>query len=95
MAFVQEWVFGNHVRPISFVGHISSNTLAEPLYWLSIGVFVLGLASFVLFVASEDASSTGSLLLYAGLWQRLFLLNHCTYLGVISAIMTRSAQRSV
>ena len=48
---------------------------------------VLGLASFVLFVASEDASSTGSLLSYAGFWQRLFLLNHYFSLGVISAIM--------
>jgi hypothetical protein len=63
------------------------------LYWLSVGVFVLGLASFVLFVASEDASSVGSLLSYAGLWQRLFLLNHYTYLGVVSATMIRSSQR--
>lgn len=64
------------------------------LYWLSVGVFVLGLASLVLFVVSEDASSTGSLLSYAGLWQRLFLLNHYTYLGVVSAMMIRSSQRS-
>ncbi|MBU1681054.1 MAG: DUF998 domain-containing protein [Bacteroidetes bacterium] len=42
------------------------------LYWLSVGVFVLGLASLVLFVASENASSTEGLLSYAGLWQRLF-----------------------
>jgi len=64
------------------------------LYWLSVGVFVLGLAFFVLFVVSEDASSTGSLLSYAGLWQRLFLLNHYSYLGVVSAMMIRSSQRS-
>ena len=64
------------------------------LYWLSMGVFVLGLASFVLFVASEDVSSAGNLLSYAGLWQRLFLLDHYAYLGVISALMIRSARRS-
>jgi hypothetical protein len=64
------------------------------LYWLSVGVFVLGLASFILFVASEDASSAVGFLSYAGFWQRLFLLNHYFYLGVISAMMIRSAQRS-
>lgn len=69
-------------------------TRSPRLHWLSVGVFVLGLASFVLFVASEDASSTGGLFSYTGLWQRLFLLNYYFYLGVISAIMIRSAQRS-
>ena len=64
------------------------------LYWLSMGVFVLGLVSFVLFVAAEDVSSAGNLLSYAGLWQRLFLLDHYTYLGVICAMMIRSARRS-
>ncbi len=65
------------------------------LYWLSVGVFVSGLAFFVLFVVSEDISSAVSFLSYAGLWQRLFLLNHYFYLGVISTIMIRSARRSV
>ena len=63
------------------------------LYWLSVGVFVLGLASFVLFVASEDVSSAGGLWSYTGLWQRLFLLNHYSYLGVVSAMMIRSSPR--
>jgi hypothetical membrane protein len=64
------------------------------LHRLSIGVFVLGLASFGLFIAAEDVASTGNLLSYAGLWQRLFLLDHYAYLGVISGLMIRSARRS-
>ena len=59
-------------------------------YWLSIGVFVIGVITFALFVISEDASSTGSLLSYTGLWQRFFLLNHYSYLGIISAMMIRN-----
>ena len=65
------------------------------MYWLSIGVFVLGLVSFALFVVSEDVPSTAGILSYTGLWQRLFLLSHYTYLGVIAALMVRSARRSV
>lgn len=64
------------------------------VYWLSIGVFVLGVVSFALFIASEDIPSTVGVLSYTGLWQRLFLLIHYTYLGVISALMIRSAHRS-
>ena len=64
------------------------------MYWLSIGVFVLGLVSFALFVVSEDVPSTAGILSYTGLWQRLFLLSHYTYLGVIAALMVRSARRS-
>jgi hypothetical protein len=65
------------------------------MYWLSIGVFVLGLVSFALFVVSEDVPSTAGILSYTGLWQRLFLLSYYTYLGVIAALMVRSARRSV
>ena len=65
------------------------------MYWLSIGVFVLGVVSFALFVISEDAPSTEGILSYTGLWQRLFLLIHYTYLGVITVLMIRSARRSV
>jgi hypothetical protein len=65
------------------------------MYWLSFGVFVLGLVSFALFVVSEDVPSTEGILSYTGLWQRLFLLSHYTYLGVIAALMVRSARRSV
>jgi hypothetical protein len=64
------------------------------MYWLSIAVFVLGLVFFALFVISEDVPSTEGILSYTGLWQRLFLLIHYTYLGVIAALMIRSAQRS-
>lgn len=60
------------------------------MHWLSIGVFVVGLASFVLFVAAEDSSAAGALFAYAGLWQRLFLLNHYVYLGVLATMMIRS-----
>jgi hypothetical protein len=56
---------------------------------------VLGLVSFALFVVSEDVPSTAGILSYTGLWQRLFLLSHYTYLGVIAALMVRSARRSV
>jgi len=31
-------------------------------------------------------------LVYTGLWQRLFLLTHYTYLGVIAALMIRSSR---
>lgn len=60
-------------------------------YWLSIGVFVLGLMFFALFVISEDISSANGPLSYTGLWQRLFLLDHYAYLSVISVMMIRSA----
>ena len=62
------------------------------MFWLSVGVFVVGLVSFGLFVASEDASSGGGLLSYAGLWQRLFLLDIYFYLGVIAVMMVRSSR---
>ena len=62
------------------------------MYWLSIAVFVLGLASFALFVVSEDVPSTQGILSYSGLWQRLFLLVHYTYLGVIAVLMIRSTR---
>jgi hypothetical protein len=60
------------------------------MYWLSIGAFVLGVVSLVLFVISEDAISPAGIFVYAGLWQRLFLLIHYTYLGVIAGLMIRS-----
>jgi hypothetical protein len=62
------------------------------MYWLSIAVFVLGLASFALFVVSEDVPSSGGILSHTGLWQRLFLLVHYIYLGVISVLMMRSTR---
>jgi hypothetical protein len=60
--------------------------------WFSIGAFVLGLAVFILFVISEDAASSAGILAYVGLWQRLFLLIHYTYLGVIAVRMLRLAR---
>jgi hypothetical protein len=60
--------------------------------WLSIGVFVLGLAFFVLFVVSEDIPAAAGVLSYTGLWQRLFLLIHYAYLSVIAALMIRSTR---
>jgi hypothetical protein len=60
--------------------------------WLSLGVFVLGLVFFALFIVSEDVPSTTGALSYTGLWQRLFLLIHYTYLGVIAALMIRSSR---
>jgi hypothetical protein len=65
---------------------------APGMAWLSTGVFVLGLAAFALFVVSEDAPSTSGVLSYTGLWQRLFLLIHYAYLGVIAARMIRSSR---
>jgi hypothetical protein len=62
------------------------------IYWLSIAVFVLGLVSFALFVVSEDVPSPEGILSYTGLWQRLFLLIHYTYLGVIAVLMIRSTR---
>jgi len=67
---------------------------APKMYWVSMGAFVLGLIFFALFVISEDLPSAKGLLSYTGLWQRLFLLDHYAYLGVIAAMMVRSAQRS-
>jgi hypothetical protein len=64
------------------------------LTWPAIGVFVLGSVSFALFVVSEDVPSTAGALSYTGLWQRLFLLIHYTYLGVIAALMIRSSSAS-
>jgi hypothetical protein len=84
---------------IAFVPLVSSVIFPRKrvpgMYWLSIGVLVLGLVSFALFVVSEDVPSTAGILSYTGLWQRLFLLSHYTYLGVIAALMVRSARRSV
>jgi hypothetical protein len=60
--------------------------------WLSVGVFVLGLVSFALFIISEDVTATGGVLSYTGLWQRLFLLIHYAYLGVIAVLMARSVR---
>ncbi|MGC9357638.1 MAG: DUF998 domain-containing protein [Anaerolineae bacterium] len=57
------------------------------LFWLSVGVFILGLILFGLFIAAEDVAGSRSLLAYAGLWQRLFLLNHYAYLGLFAARM--------
>lgn len=64
------------------------------LYWLSVGVFVLGLVFFILFLASENAHSTGGLLSYTGLWQRLFLLNYYSYLSVLTLVMIQSLPHS-
>jgi hypothetical protein len=72
--------------PLAALG-IFSIKQSPKLFWLSIGVFLLGLAFFVLFVASEDAFSVGGLLSYAGLWQRLFLLSHYSYLSVVAVMM--------
>jgi hypothetical protein len=63
---------------------------AAGMHWLSIAVFVLGLISLVLFVISEDMPSAQGILSYTGLWQRLFLLVHYTYLGVVALLMIRS-----
>lgn len=60
--------------------------------WFSIGAFVLGLVVFVLFIISEDAPSSAGILSYVGLWQRLFLLIHYTYLGVTAVRMLRLAR---
>ncbi len=68
---------------------IFPQTRSPRLYWLSVGIFVLGLASFVLFVVSEDASSVSGLLSYAGLWQRLFLLNYYVYFMAIAVRMLK------
>jgi hypothetical protein len=65
---------------------------APGMHWLSIAVFVLGLISLVLFVISEDVPSAQGILLYTGLWQRLFLLTHYTYLGVVALLMIRSTR---
>lgn len=62
------------------------------IYWFSIGVFVLGLVSFALFVVSEDVPSAVGVLSYTGLWQRLFLLIHYMYLGVIAVLTIRSTR---
>ena len=62
------------------------------MFWLSVIVFVVGLVSFGLFVTSEDAASGGGLLSYAGLWQRVFLLDNYVYLGVIAVMMIRSSR---
>ena len=69
------------------------------MYWLSIAAFLLGLASLTLFIVSEDAPSTQGILSLTGLWQRLFLLIHYTYQGVIAVRMicsdrTRFAQEA-
>jgi hypothetical protein len=60
--------------------------------WLSIGVFVLGLVFLALFVVSDDIPTAVGVLFYIGLWQRLFLLIHYTYLGVIAVLMIRSTR---
>jgi hypothetical protein len=65
------------------------------MYWLSIAVFVLGLASFALFVISEDVPSSEGILSYTGFWQRLFLLIHYTYLGVIAVLMMHATRTSL
>jgi hypothetical protein len=63
---------------------------APGMHWLSIAVFVLGFLSLALFVISEDLPSAQGILSYTGLWQRLFLLIHYTYLGVIAVSMIPS-----
>lgn len=75
--------------------------VARPLFpqtrasrWLSIAAFVLGVVSFVLFVISEDAPSGAGILSYAGLWQRVFLLDYYVYLDVIAVRMLRRSRRA-
>jgi hypothetical protein len=65
------------------------------MIWFSIGALVLGLAVFALFIISEDVPSSEGILSYTGLWQRLFLLVHYTYLGVIAVRMMRQARTSL
>ncbi len=72
-----------------FLLNIFSRKHLPKLYLLSITVFVMGLAFFVLFVISEDVSSTKGLLSYAGLWQRLFLLNYYIYFMAIAVRMLK------
>ena len=66
---------------------------APAKFWLSIVVFVLGLAFFGLFIAAEDAA-TGGLLAYAGLWQRLFLLDQYALIAVLAVTMLRMSRNA-
>ena len=59
----------------------------------SVAAFVLGLALLVTFIGSEDAVSQDGLWSLAGLWQRLFLLVHYGYLGVVAGRMIGAARR--
>ncbi len=74
--------------PLAALG-IFSRKQSLKLFWLSTTIFLLGLLTFGLFLASKNAFPSGGLLSYAGLWQRLFLLNYYFYLGVISVMMIR------
>ena len=56
-------------------------------HWASIIVFVLGVITFILFIASENSASTGGIFSYPGLWQRLFLFVNFAYLGMIAVLM--------
>ncbi len=72
---------------------IFPRTCLPKLYWLSIGTFVLGLVFLVLFIMAEDTSSTGGVLSYVGLWQRLFLLTYYLYIDVMAVRVLRSSRK--
>lgn len=59
---------------------------------LSLIVFMLGLVFLVLFLFRLIPYQSNDLLLYKGLWQRLFVLDYYIYLMVIAVIMIKRQQ---
>ncbi|MBK8554415.1 MAG: DUF998 domain-containing protein [Lewinellaceae bacterium] len=57
-----------------------------------LSVVVLGLVLAGCFLLSKFTHPTGGLLVYRGLWQRLYLLNYYIFLGVLAFKMVGEAQ---
>jgi hypothetical protein len=58
-------------------------------YRMSQVVFVTGIITILLFLFRYSPDNTGFLMVYKGLWQRLFMLNTYIYLSAIAVIMIK------
>lgn len=70
-----------------FMIKIISKNVKPVFYTFSWIVFVVGLIAMLLFTVRFSSNENNVVLLYKGLWQRLFLLNLYVYFITISIIM--------
>jgi hypothetical protein len=59
------------------------------MYWFSICITITGLLTFLLFTLSKVVPYWDTILIYRGLWQRLFVLIYYIYLVTLSYKMIR------
>jgi hypothetical protein len=79
------------VLPFAMI-KIIRRTSNPGFHTLSVIVFLLGLVFLAMFLFRLIPYESNDLLLYKGLWQRLFILDYYIYLIVIAVIMIKKQQ---